>query len=96
MHREFKPGGDTAMSALQKNQSPTGEKATEIFRRQIQALVRPEQQRWFLAIDVKSGQFELDEDDHEAISKLLARLPDAEGFLMRADGSPAYKIRRAG
>jgi hypothetical protein len=82
------PGAPHSQSALSK-----GEQAAEIFKRDVQGLIHPEQRRWFLAIDVKTGLFELDEDDHTAISKLLARAPRADGFLMRADGSPAYKMR---
>jgi hypothetical protein len=68
--------------------------AREIFEKKIRALVQPEQQYWYLAIDVKSGGFALDEDDQGAVSKLREQFPDADGFLMRADGAPAYRMRR--
>lgn len=69
--------------------------AARIYEAKIRPAVGPQDAHRFVAIDVKSGAYEIDDDDYAVISKLLARVPDADGFLMRADGSPAYKMRRS-
>jgi hypothetical protein len=68
--------------------------AARVYEAKVRPVVGPQDAHRFVAIDVKSGSFEIDDDDYTVISKLLSRVPDADGFLMRADGSPAYKMRR--
>jgi hypothetical protein len=61
---------------------------TEVFDRRIRPALRPEDDGKFIAIDVDSGDYEIDEDDYTAITRLEARKPAAEVWLMRA-GFPA-------
>jgi hypothetical protein len=57
---------------------------TAIFDRQIRPALRPEDDGKFVAIDVQSGEYELDDDDYSAVARLRSRHPTAEVWLMRA------------
>lgn len=59
----------------------------EIFDRQVRPTLRPEDEGKFIAIDVDSGEHELDVDDYAAVTRLRSRRPAADVWLMRA-GSP--------
>ena len=47
----------------------------DTFTRQVRLALRPEDDGKFVAIDVESGTFEVDEDDHAAVSRLHRRVP---------------------
>ena len=47
----------------------------------------------FVAIDVETGDYEMDEDDYAAIVRLRARKAAADVWLMRAGYPTAYKMR---
>ena len=64
----------------------------EAFRRDVRPHLRPEDDGKFVAIDVGSGDYEIDEDDYTAVERLEARLPDAEVWLMRAGHPTASKF----
>jgi hypothetical protein len=67
----------------------------EIFERQVRPALRPEDHGKFVAIDVESGAYEIDEDDYTAVARLRLRKPEADIWLMRAGYPTAYKIRVA-
>jgi hypothetical protein len=48
----------------------------------------------FIAIDIDSGDFEVDADDLSAVTRLRARRPSAESYLGRIGHDTAYRIRR--
>ncbi len=56
----------------------------EIFDRQVRPALKPEDDGRFVAIDVESADFEIDEDDYTAVSRLQSRKPTADIWLMRA------------
>jgi hypothetical protein len=64
----------------------------DIFDRQVQPTLRPEDDGKFVAIDVETGDFEIDEDDYAVIARLRARKPAADVWLMRAGYRAAYRI----
>ena len=65
----------------------------EVFDRQVRPALRPEDDGKFVAIDIETGGYELDDDDYEAVTRLRARLPTAEVWLARAGYPVAYQIR---
>ncbi len=67
----------------------------EVFERRVRPSLRPEDQGKFVALDVRTGGFEIDDDDHAAVMHLRARLPVAEVWLARAGHPAAYQIRHA-
>jgi hypothetical protein len=64
----------------------------EIFDRQVRPALRPEDDGNFVAIDVETGDYEIDEDDYAAISRLRSRKPTADAWLMRVGYPAAYRI----
>jgi hypothetical protein len=64
----------------------------EIFDRRVRPALRPEDDGRFVAIDVRSGDHELDEDDYAAVARLKARRPDADVWLERVGQPAAYKL----
>ena len=64
----------------------------DIFDRQIRPALRPEDNEKFVAIDVGSGDYEIDDDDYTAIARLESRKPAADIWLMRAGYRAAYRI----
>ena len=66
---------------------------TELFDQRVKPSLRPEDDGKFVAIDVFTGEYEIDEDDYPVVMRLRARLPDAEIWLMRAGRRAAYEMR---
>ncbi len=60
----------------------------ELFARQVRPALRPEDDGKFIALDVETGDYEIDEDDYAAVARLRSRKPAADVWLMRA-GYPA-------
>ena len=67
---------------------------TDIFHRQIEPTLRPENDGKFVAIDVDVGDYEIDEDDYTAVMRLRARNPGAEVWLARAGFPTTCRIGR--
>jgi hypothetical protein len=59
-----------------------------IFDQQVRPMLRSDDDGRFVAIDVDSGEFEIDSDDYTAVARLRSRKPLADVWLIRA-GSPA-------
>ena len=64
----------------------------EIFDRRIRPTLRPDDDGKFVAIDVLSGDHEIDENDYEVIARLRSRRPSADIWLMRVGSPAAYRI----
>jgi hypothetical protein len=58
-----------------------------IFDNEVRAQLKPADNGKFVAIDIETGSFEIDEDEMEAGDKLLAREPEAQIWMVRV-GSP--------
>ena len=67
---------------------------TEIIRNQVEPVLGPEDRDKFVAVDVESGDYELDEDDYTAVSRLLARRPAGDLWLGRVGRPAAYRMGR--
>ena len=70
----------------------TGQLGDEIYHREIRPKVMPECKGKFLAIDVRSGEYEIDDDDLPATRRLQARVPDAEVYGLRIGYRAAYSL----
>lgn len=68
--------------------------ADEVFERSIRSQLTPEDNGKFLAIDVDSGNYEIDADDAAAVFRLRSRCPEAEIWIRGTDRSAAYRIGR--
>lgn len=67
----------------------------EVFDQQVRPRLRPEDEGKFVALDVITGEYELDEDDYAAVTRLRARLPAADVWLARAGYPTAYRLTEA-
>jgi hypothetical protein len=66
---------------------------TDAFERCVLPKLQPEDDGKFVAVDVLTGDYEIDEDDYAAVSRLLARNPMVEAWLCRVGEPAAHKIR---
>ena len=64
-----------------------------IYHRDIEPMVKGRDEGSFVAIDIETGEYEIDADETAASDRLLARVPNAQIWLRRI-GSPY--IRRFG
>jgi hypothetical protein len=85
------------MPAADKRRSPEeiDRLAAEVYDRRLRPSFRPEDEGKFVAFDVDTGDYEIDEDDYTAIMRLRARRPDGEFWLARTDHFAAYEILHA-
>jgi hypothetical protein len=70
---------------------------TELYERRIRPVVEVGNRGKIVAIDVDTGEFELAENTLTAITRLMARVPDAQIWMVRI-GYPAvhrfgHKVR---
>lgn len=84
------------MPAAYRTRSPDdlARLGAEIFDRRVRPALRAEDDGKFVAIDVGTGEYEIDEDDFAAVARLRARLPQADIWLERAGQPTAYQMRR--
>jgi hypothetical protein len=66
----------------------------EVFDRQVRPALRPEDDGKFVALDIGTGDYELDEDDYAAVTRLRNRRPSAEVWLGRVGQPAAYRMRQ--
>jgi hypothetical protein len=84
------------MPAVEPRRSPeeVSRLAAEIFDHRVRPALRPEDDGKFVAVDIGTGDFELDEDDYSAVTRLRTRRPSAEVWLGRVGQPAAYRMRR--
>jgi len=58
-------------------------------------VLRSEDDGKFVAIDLNSGDYELDEDDYTAVMRLRARQAAAEVWLGQVGQPAAYRMRQS-
>ncbi len=63
-----------------------------IYERQVRPVLRAEDNGKFVAIDVDTGDYEMDEDDYAAVARLRSRKPAADIWLMCAGYPTTYRI----
>jgi hypothetical protein len=67
---------------------------SEVFDRRVRPLLRPEDDGKFVAVDIATGEYEVDDDDYTAVTRLRGRNPTAEIWLARAGQAAAYRLWR--
>ncbi|MBW3597725.1 MAG: hypothetical protein KY475_10665 [Planctomycetes bacterium] len=83
------------MSVSQPRRSPeeVGRLGVEVFDRQVRPDLDSEDDGKFVAVDVGTGDYELDEDDYTAVMRLRRRRPSAEIWLGRVGQHATYRMR---
>jgi hypothetical protein len=69
-------------------------RAADVFNRIVKPKLKPEDHGKFVAVDVNTGEFEIDASDLAAVTRLNARLPNARAWLERAGFPAAHWFRR--
>jgi hypothetical protein len=84
------------MPATETRRSPEelARLGAEAFDRRVRPVLRPDDDGKFVAIDVGSGDFEIDDDDYAAVVRLRKRSPQAEIWLGRVGAPAAYRMGR--
>lgn len=88
----LKPLRGPAVATAKRTLDELARLGEDIFHRQVRPTLRVEDHGRFVAIDVETGDYEIDDDDYSAIARLRARKPAADVWLMRAGYRTAYKI----
>jgi hypothetical protein len=65
----------------------------EIYDRVVRPTLRPDDDGKFVAIDIESGEYEMEPDDHTAVNRLWHRLGDPQLWLLRIGSPAAHRIR---
>ncbi len=65
----------------------------DVFDRLVTPQLRPEDDGKFVALDVDTGDFEIDADDYSAVMRLKTRSPDAETWLIQVGQPATCKMR---
>jgi hypothetical protein len=84
------------MSVSQPHHTPEelARLGSDAFDRHVRPKLRSEDDDRFVAIDIISGDHEIDEDDYTAVMRLRARCPTAEIWLGRIGEPAAYRMRQ--
>ncbi len=66
----------------------------QAFDRHVRPTLRPEDDGKFVAIDIVTGDHEMDKDDYAAVMRLRARRPSADTWLACVGQPATYRMRR--
>jgi len=64
----------------------------EIYERELRTLQETENEGKFVAIDIESGTYEVDENELAASDRLRARVPNAQIWLRRIGSRYAHRF----
>ncbi len=84
------------MPATESHRSPEeiARLGAEIFDHSVRPALQPEDEGKFVAIDIASRDYELDENDYAAVKRLRDRHKSAEVWLGRVGQPAAYRMRK--
>jgi hypothetical protein len=72
-----------------------GQLGPEVYNRLVRPKLGPDDDNKIVAVDVDTGDFEIDADDYTAVMRLLARNPEGNIWLERVGQPTVCKIRRS-
>ena len=75
------------MAARRYSREELARRGDEIFEHDIRPQLVPGDEQKLILIDVDTGAYEIDDDEHAAFGRLRARRPDAQVWMRRV-GSP--------
>ncbi|MCW1967590.1 MAG: hypothetical protein KIH69_005655 [Anaerolineae bacterium] len=96
---EFRERGET-LRQIQNETFPIGRRYSsavfaergDLFFRQLMPTFSKAEYGKYIAIDIESGEFEIDEDDFAATERLLNRIPTAQTWMGCIGFPTAYRI----
>ena len=66
-----------------------------LYEKEIAPRLNEAQRGQFVAVDIESGQFEVDPDDYQAANRLRSRVPNAQIWLERVGHPTAFRMGAA-
>jgi hypothetical protein len=63
-----------------------------IYDKEVRPQLKPDDEGKFVAIDIESGAFEINEDEMEAGDRLLARVPEAQIWMVRVGSRYVHRF----
>src|SRR5687768_1896735 len=63
-----------------------------LYHDKIKHKLTAEDENKFVAIDIETGEYEIDANDYDAVTRLLSRLPNAQGWLVRVGHPAPYRF----
>jgi hypothetical protein len=72
------------MAGINRTLQELSRLGTEVYERKVRSRILPQHHGKYVAVDVDTGEFEIDANDLNAIQRLKARMPNAEIWLMQA------------
>ena len=90
------PTGESTVPTTKRTLDELARLGGDIFDRQVRPALRPEDDGKFVAIDVETGDYEIDEDDYGAVARLRSRKPAADVWLVRAGYPTTCRIGAGG
>jgi hypothetical protein len=68
------------------------ERGDAVYENDVRPRLKSGDQGKFVAIDIESGAYEIDEDEREAGNKLRARLPAAQIWMVRVGSRSVHRF----
>lgn len=62
------------------------------YEQEIRPQLKPEDDGKFLAIDIESGMYEMDDDEWEAGNRLRTRIPEAQIWIVRVGSRHVHRF----
>ncbi len=63
-----------------------------LYEQQLCAQVAADNMGKFLALDIETGEYEIDTDERAALTRAKAKRPDAPLYLLRIGSPTAYRL----
>jgi hypothetical protein len=76
-------GNPMASTKRRYDKAEFARRGDEVYETQVPPHLNAEDEGKFAAVDIESGEYEIDEDELEACDKLSARLPGAQIWLVK-------------
>ena len=68
------------------------QRGQELYDQQIRARVEADNKGKFLVLDIKTGEYEIDESEITALKRIKSKNPDAALYFLRVGYPTAYKL----
>ena len=81
-------------SDTRRTRDEVGRLGDELYERRVLPTLRPEDDGKTVAIDIDTGEFEIDDDDYTAVSRMWERRPGADIFMRQVGRLAAIRSPR--
>lgn len=69
-------------------------RGVEVYQQRVVPRLHAEDRGKFVATDIETAEYEVDEDDYSAVMRLRKRLPEAQIWLSRVGEPAAHRFGR--